>query len=327
MTLILTRREVARLLELDECIAAVEGAFRAHGEGRTAAPAVLGFAARDGSFHIKAAALESGARYFAAKINGNFFHNGERFGLPRIQGVIALCDADTGSPLALLDSIEITILRTGAATGVAATYLARPDSRVATICGCGAQGRIQLRSLARVLPLRTVHAWDVAPEMAGRFAGEMAAELGLAVTPATELESAVATSDVVVTCTPARRFFLQREWVAPGTFVAAVGADSADKQEIDPALLAANPVIVDLLEQCAAIGDLHHALAAGVMTPDDVRAELGQVVAGRRPGRMRPEEIVIFDSTGTALQDVAAAAVVYEKAVRAGVGLAVELGA
>ena len=327
MTLLLTRHDVLRLLDLDECIDLVERAFRLHGEGRALAPGVLGMPLTDGGFHIKAATLDlvGGRRYFVTKINGNFQHNPERLGKPRIQGVIALCDGNDGTPLAILDSIEITIQRTAAATAVAAKCLAAPGSAVATICGCGVQGRAQLRAITRVRPITTVHAWDLAPEVTTRFAVEMKAELGLNVTPSADLARAVRASDIVVTCTPSREFFLRREWVSPGTFVAAVGADSEVKQEIDPALLAANVVVVDLLDQCATIGDLHHALAAGVMTRDRVRAELGQVVAGVRPGRLSNEEIVIFDSTGTALQDVAVAAVVYERALSAGAGIPVAL--
>ena len=113
--------------------------------------------------------------------------------------------------------------------------------------------------------------------------------------------------------------------VAPGTFLAAVGADNPAKQEIDPALMASATVVVDVLDQCAEIGELHHALAAGLMTREQVHAELGDVVAGRRPGRTRREEITIFDSSGTALQDVAAAIAVYEKACVAGRGTEVKL--
>lgn len=327
MTLVLTRQDVVDLLDLDECITAVEGAFRAHGQGRVPPPGVLGFPMTDGGFHIKAAALELDRLYFAVKSNGNFFHNHERHGLPRIQGVIALCDGETGTPLAVLDSAEITAQRTAAATAVAARHLARPDAAVATICGCGLQGRVQLRALCRVRPLRRVFAVDTNPGEAERFARAMGPVLDLEVTALSHHAAGVAQSDIVVTCTPARRFFLRREEVRPGTFVAAVGADSEDKQEIDPELLAASGVVVDILEQCATIGDLHHAIAQGRMTRADVRAELGQVVAGTRPGRKNAAEVIVFDSTGTALQDVAAAAVVYENAVRMGRGLAVELTA
>jgi len=129
-----------------------------------------------------------------------------------------------------------------------------------------------------------------------------------------ELSGAVSRSDICVTCTPSKQFFLKREDVAPGTFVAAVGADSPEKQELDPALLVSNKIVVDNLEQCATIGDLHQALKKGLVSRDAVHAELAEVVAGRKPGRTSPEEIILFDSTGIALEDVAAAVVVYEKA-------------
>jgi ornithine cyclodeaminase/alanine dehydrogenase-like protein (mu-crystallin family) len=143
----------------------------------------------------------------------------------------------------------------------------------------------------------------------------MANELGIEVIAATNLATAARESDICVTCTPSRQAILGAGDVNAGAFVAGVGADNPDKQELDPALLARSAVVVDILDQAVTSGDLHHAIAAGVMTRDDVRAELGEVIAGRKPGRLRDDEIVIFDSTGTALQDVAAAAAVYEKAI------------
>lgn len=315
-TLLLSRAEVANLLTLDDCIAAVEDVFRRHGQGGTAPPKVLGMPAADGGFHIKAALLGVPATCFAAKLNGNFFHNQQRFAMPAIQGLIVLCDATSGFPLAVMDSIEITILRTGAATAVAARYLARPDSKVATICGCGNQGRVQLRALLRVLPLQRVYAFDTDQDQARRYADELSRETGIEVETAHNLAEAVRSSDVCVTCTPAKKFFLRQEWVAPGTFVAAVGADNEEKQELDPQLLVSNKVVADIRDQCLEIGDLHHALAQKLIERNSVHAELGEVVAGKKPGRTSPEEIAIFDSTGTALEDVAAAAMVYERAMQ-----------
>jgi ornithine cyclodeaminase/alanine dehydrogenase-like protein (mu-crystallin family) len=323
---VLTRQDVAQLLSLDDCIAAVEAAFRLVGPGRTSQPGVLSMPRDGGGFHIKAASLSGERPYFAAKVNGNFPANPERSGLPTIQGVIVLCDADDGSPLALLDSIEITTLRTAAATAVAAKHLANPGAAVAAICGCGNQGRVQLRALARVRKVLRAFAYDVVPEAARRFALEMSGELGFPVVPITRLDKAATYVDVWITCTPAHRFFLTVEHVRPGAFVAGVGADSEDKQELDPDLLARSAVVVDVLEQCAVIGELHHALSAGRMRREDVRAELVDVVACTKPGRVADDEIVVFDSTGTALEDVAAAAVVYQRALAAGRGLRVALG-
>jgi ornithine cyclodeaminase/alanine dehydrogenase-like protein (mu-crystallin family) len=240
--------------------------------------------------------------------------------------VIVLCDAERGTPLAVMDSMEITVLRTAAATAVAARYLARPDASVAAVVGCGAQGRAQLRALSRVRRLRRVLVYDVRPEAARQMADTLTTELGIPVAVSPEVAHATCGADLVVTCTPSREFLLGPAAVRPGAFVAGVGVDAEHKRELEPALLAAGAVVVDVLDQCAAFGDLHHALAAGLMTRESVRAELGQVVAGRMPGRTGPDEIVIFDSTGMALQDVAAAAAVYQRAVARGMGTPVDLG-
>ncbi|HKO67909.1 MAG TPA: ornithine cyclodeaminase family protein, partial [Burkholderiaceae bacterium] len=132
-------------------------------------------------------------------------------------------------------------------------------------------------------------------------------------------------SDIIVTCTSSNTPLLFSGDVSPGAFVAAVGADSEDKQELDAELLSTATVVTDVTEQCATIGDLHHAITARRMSPDRVHAELGEIVAGRKPGRSTADQIIVFDSTGMALQDVAAAAVVYERAARAGRGITVAL--
>lgn len=220
-----------------------------------------------------------------------------------------------------MDSIEITIRRTGAATALAAKLLARLDSQVVTICGCGSQGRNHLITLKHVIPsLSTAYAFDLDASQALSFAADLSRELRMDVTPTNDLAGAVGQSDICITCTTSRQFFLRREFVSPGTFVGAVGADSPEKQELDPGLLASSKVVVDILEQAATMGELHHALQRGLVTTSDVHAELGEVIIGRKPGRTSRDEVVIFDSTGTALQDVAVAAVVYEKAIRRGGG-------
>lgn len=148
----------------------------------------------------------------------------------------------------------------------------------------------------------------------------MAQELSIRVTPEADLIQAVSSSDVVVTCTPARKAILRKAYIRPGTFVAAIGADSPDKQELEASLLKGNKVVVDIFAQCAQVGELHHALEAGIMTREDVHGELGKVIAGKIAGRTNDEEITIYDATGTALQDAAGAALCYEKAMDTGKG-------
>ena len=326
-TIVLTGSEVRELLDLGECIGAVERVLGLPATSGASAPGVLGVHTEGGGFHIKAAAARLGRHYFAAKTNGNFPDNPARSGLPTIQGVIVLCDAVDGRPLAVLDSGEITTLRTAAATAVAARHLARTDAGVVTVVGCGVQGRAQIEALALVRPLTHVFAIDSESRVAARFATEMTRSLGLPVEPGAALADATLQSDVIVTCTPSRRPFLRPEHVAPGAFVAAVGADNPEKQEIDPELFRNATIVVDVLDQCATFGDLHHAIEAGVCDRTDVYAELGEIVGGSMPGRRSSSEIILFDSTGTALQDVAAAAVVYERAVAAGRGHVIQLGA
>jgi ornithine cyclodeaminase/alanine dehydrogenase-like protein (mu-crystallin family) len=316
-TLLLNRSDVRNLLSLTESIDAVEKAFRWEGEGKIPAPGILGVRTQSGGLHVKTGCLSGTKTYVAAKLNTNFPQNCVRFGLPTIQGVIVLYDANNGRLLAVLESIEITIQRTAAATAVAAKYLARRNSSVVTICGCGEQGRAHVRALSLMLPLRKVHAFDVQPNASLRFATELSRELQIEIEPVQTVPCAIRNSDVVVTCTPATEFFVRKEDVAPGTLVAAVGADDSHKQEIDPALLASAKVVADNIGQVCSIGDTHHAIAAGLMRKEGIYGELSEIVTGRKPGRTSDDEITIFYSTGVAIEDAAAATLVYEKACAA----------
>ena len=322
--LVLSRSDIARLMAYEDYVVAVEAAFVAAENGRAVAPPAAALHVPDGSFHAKGAALLGKGAVTAIKINGNFPGNPVANGLPTVQGVIYLADGQNGRPLAVMDSIEVTINRTAAATTLAARHLARPDSRIVTICGAGVQGRIQLIAIAAEARLERVHIWDAKAEAAERLAREMSPALKLDIRATTDL-SVTRQSDIIVTCTSARQAFLTRDLVKPGTFISAVGADNADKQEIDPGLYAASIAVVDSLEQAVEIGDLHHALAAGAVTTGHVHATLGEILAGAKPGRRDPAAITLFDSTGMGLQDVAAAAAIYRCALASGAGTRLSL--
>ena len=324
-TLLLSRSEVADLLSIEEYIAAVEQVFKLYGEGKTHPPGIWRCTRTIAVFTSKPGLLELDRSFFAAKINANFPQNAKRFGLPLIQGAVFLADAQNGYPLAIMDSMEITIRRTGAATAVAAKYLARPGSKSILICGCGNQGRVSIQALSKIFSLKHVFAYDIDSIQARRFANELSAELKIAVETTSDLGEAMKRSDICVTCTPSTQFFLKQDYVQPGTFLAAVGADSETKQELEPTLLAQHKTVVDILDQCASIGELHHAIASDLMSKQNVHAELGEVVAGIKPGRTSSDEIIIFDSTGMALQDVIAASTLYKKAVDKGIGRTLDL--
>jgi ornithine cyclodeaminase/alanine dehydrogenase-like protein (mu-crystallin family) len=319
-TLLLRRSDIEGLLTLHECIGAVENIFRLQGEGKIPTPGILGVKAPAGGLHVKAGLLPGDRNYLVAKLNANFPGNNAHFGLPTIQGVIAVFDAENGVPVAILDSIDITIKRTAAASAVAAKHLARKDSSVATICGCGQQGRAQLRAVLLVLPITKIYAFDVDEHAAINFRNELLPELKVDIELVRDLAGAIQKSDVCITCTTANESFVCKEDVSPGTFIAAVGADNEDKQEIDPALIASAKVVADSLDQSCAIGDVHHAIARGLMRKEDIYAELCEIVAGQKIGRVADEEIIVFDSTGIAIEDAVAAAAVYERALADGIG-------
>ena len=306
-TLIITRQDVRRVMQPTDYRAAVELGFRAGAMGKASAPQPMHLPAECGGFHAKGASISLGRDYAAVKINGNFPGNPVKHGLRTIQGAIVLADGGNGAVLAIIDSVEVTIQRTAAASALAASLLARPDSNTLLICGCGEQGRAHATALCAVMPIKRCLLWD--REIG--IAEALAAELGAVAVQ--DVQSAAEQADVIACCTTAREPFLDLGMVRPGTFIAAVGADNPDKNEIAPTLMAAARVVTDATTQCVEMGDLHHAIAAGRMTRANVCAELGELLVGEKAGRTSPDEIIIFDSTGTGLQDVAVAAAIYER--------------
>jgi ornithine cyclodeaminase/alanine dehydrogenase-like protein (mu-crystallin family) len=313
VTLILTRLDIQALMEAPDWLDAVEQGFRALAEGKAESPTPMHLQMEGGAFHAKGASLRSGRPCIAVKLNGNFPENPTLRALPTIQGAVLLCDGIDGRLLAILDSGEVTLRRTAAASALAARLLARRNSQSLMICGCGEQGLAHFEALRGLFPIRSCFAWDKDPgkaeAMAKRFDG---------VEAVSELAKAAQMSEIIVTCTSSGQAFLEDHHISPGTFIAAVGADSPAKSEIAPGLMARARIVVDSLDQCAAMGDLRLAIAAGTMGRNDVHAELAQIVTGARQGRTSDEEIFLFDSTGTAIADVASAAFVHQRAIAHG---------
>ena len=325
-TLVLSRRDIAVWMQVGDYLEAVETGFRAAAEGKAHSPPPMEIEGDGGTFHGKGASLQLDRLYVALKLNGNFPGNPERLGLPTIQGAILLFDGGTGEVLAVMDSIEVTLRRTAAATALAARYLARPESETLLVCGCGSQAVAQIDALRGVLPVRQILLWDQDEGRAEALAERLREEAEIEARSCRALQEAAAGSDAIVTCTTSRTPILASAAVRDGTFIAAVGADSPEKSEIEPELMARSLVVADVLGQCVAMGDLRHAIEAGAMAERDVHAELGQLVTGRRTGRSDDDQICLFDSTGTALQDVAAAATIFERAMSEAGGLSIDLG-
>jgi alanine dehydrogenase len=318
--LILTRTDTEGLLALDVCIAAVTEAFRSHGEGEALTGSRRHVPAPGGGFHV---AIGGTPELLSVKVNGHFAP-AEEGGRSRMGGAIYLADATSGEPVALVDSRAVTLVRTAAATAVAVRYLAQPGARTALLVGAGRQARGQIEALQLSMSPGHLSVWDRHPERATE-AVEFARSLGIDAVAVDEIGPAARSSDVIVTATPARGPILDDADVPPGALVVALGADQPGKQELDPALLVRAKVVVDITEQCATSGELAGAIQAGLMTVDDVHAGLGEVVAGIKPGRADAAETFVFDSTGTGLQDAAAARVIVDAARRLGRGVEIQL--
>jgi len=319
---ILREGDVRAALDMASCIDAVDRAFAAYSTGRAELPSVIHLDVPEtkGEIHVKAGHLH-GAPFYAVKAASGFY------GLEpaAIDGMVAVFDARDGSPAAfLLDHGYVTDVRTGAAGGVAARHLAPERVETVAVIGTGLQARHQLDALAVVRPgFEHVRVWGRNREHATRCVDDLLARPGLPedcrYAVAETVEEAVEDADVVVTCTASREPLVRAEWLKRGVLVTALGSDGADKQELDVDVFArADLVVVDSRDQCAQIGELHHALDAElVLSPDDA-TELGEICAGSRPGRASAEQTIVCDLTGVGVQDVAAANVVMERIGDAG---------
>ena len=304
--------EIRGLVGQKEALEAVEKAFRALARGQVTQPPPLGMelVEQRGEVHVKGAYLQ-GEEVFAMKVASGFYRNPER-GLPTGSGMVLVFDSDTGFPLGLLrDNGYLTELRTGGA-GALATRLLAPDRplRVAVI-GAGSQARYQIQAMARVRTLRELRVWSPIPDEVDRYCREMEAVLDVPAEGAPSPRDAVAGVDLVVTVTPSREPILQAGWLERGATVVAVGSDGPEKQELAAEILGeAGKVVVDSRDQCLRLGETHHAVEAGLMAPEAIHAELGDVLIGKRPGR-EGDELIVCDLTGVGAQDAALAGAVW----------------
>jgi alanine dehydrogenase len=311
-TLLINRSLIQQQLTFADYIKAVEDVHALHARGKVIAPGMLHADADNGEYHIKTGGVKGSTSYFGLKANGGFFQNQKNEGLPNILGIIYLSNASNGYPLAILDSVEISKKRTAAATAVAAKYLAPTGEIRLGMVGYGTQAGMQIEAMMSIKKVKEI-------SLAGRdgakvkaFAKTVAEKFNISGKVVSE-KILAETSNVIITCTPSTNYFIKREWIQPGTFIGAVGADSPGKNELEPSLMASAKIVADIKSQVIRVGESQHAIREKLITPDSIYAELGELIIGTKKGRTSNEEIFIYDSTGTALQDVAVAALLYEK--------------
>ncbi len=317
-TVLLTQREVTDLISMEEAVNSVEEAFKLHAIGKAQMPPKVYLTFESGDLRAMPAQLMG---YAALKWVNSHPGNPEK-GLPTVMAVLILNDPATGFPLAIMDATYLTSLRTGAAGGVAAKYLARKDSKILGFVGCGTQAYFQLEALLHVREADEVRAFDISSKAAERFAN-YCSRVGVDCDIVDARKACMC--DILVTSTPSTKPVVKSEWVEAGTHINAIGADAPGKQELEIDLLKRAKIVVDDMEQALHGGEINVAVARGELGKEDIHATLGEVVAGLKPGRENQEEITIFDSTGLAIQDVAVAKIVYENAVARDVGMRVRL--
>jgi ectoine utilization protein EutC len=320
---ILTESELRLLVPLDlAAVDCVASAFAALADGTVVMPPILrlDIADHNGEVDVKTAYVP-GLSSFAIKISPGFFDN-PKLGLPSVNGLMVLFSARTGLVEALLlDNGYLTDVRTAAAGAVAARALSRPDSRSVAVLGAGVQARLQLEALTLVRPVERAAIWARDPAKAEAAAAELALRLGIPVTYVPDARNAVRAADIVVTTTPATRPILLGHWLMPGQHVTAMGSDAEHKNELDPLIIPLGaPYVADSLTQVRRLGELHHAIAAGVVPADMPAPTLGEILRGRAAGRASPGAVTVCDLTGTGVQDTAIATLARERATAAGAG-------
>lgn len=321
---ILSESELRAVIKLDhDAITCVERAFESLATRRVVMPPILRLDIEDsnGEVDVKTAFVP-GLDSFAIKISPGFFDN-PKLGLPSVNGLMVLFSARTGLVEAvLLDNGYLTDLRTAAAGAVAAKHLAREDARTTAIIGAGVQAGLQLEALSLIRPIERARVWARDAAKAARFAENAAGKLGIEIEAAPSAEAAVRTADVVVTTTPSVAPLVEKEWLSPGQHITAMGSDAEHKNELSPAIIgAADLYVCDHREQCARLGELHHALEAGFVDPKTIFPELGEIIAGKSAGRPSAAAITVADLTGTGVQDTAIATLAYARAVGNGAGM------
>ncbi|MEM3697275.1 MAG: ornithine cyclodeaminase family protein [Candidatus Bathyarchaeia archaeon] len=312
MTLFLSDTDVQRLLTMREAIDAVEEAFKELQRGEVIIPERTTLILKNGSISQMSAYLKR-MRIATTKVFGIFPRN-VKYNLPTTVATLLVYDLETGKVATVMDAAYLTALRTGAVSGVASKYLSRKDSKNVGIIGCGMQGRTQLLAVKEVREIEKVRAFDKVSSTKETFAEEMSKKLGIDVLPADSSKDAVKDADIAITATTSAEPVIKGEWISGGIHINAIGSYYPNARELDTETIVKSKLVVDLrkaaLEEA---GDVILPIKEGAITEKHIYAELGEIVTGKKPGRIADDEITVFKSVGLAIQDAAVARVIIEK--------------
>lgn len=326
MALLISRDNVTKVLEMSECIDAVEKAFAELASGTAHMPLRINITPPDGlSVYMPAYLSQMGA--LGCKVVTVYKNNPTKHNMPTTIGKVLLQDIETGDVTCIMDGGYLTAVRTGAASGVAIKYLARSDKRqIAGIFGAGVQAKTQLWAMAVVRDLARAYVYDVVDEAATKFIKEMSAKLDLEIARADSPIQILQEADIICTATSSPTPLFDGNQVKPGVHINGIGSHTPNTRELDSAIIKRSRVIADSYQACLSeAGDIMIPIQEGVIDKSHLHAELGEVIIGKKPSRSDAKEITLFKSNGLAIQDVACAKLVYEKALQSGIGIEVKL--
>ena len=324
--LVISEAQVKGLLDLDELIAALEHAHIQFSAGRVVMPVRLVVPLPEVQGRITSMpAFMSEGKALGIKII-SYFRDNPKQALPPILATISLYSAETGAIEVLMDGVYITAIRTACASAMATKALARPETPVLGILGAGTQARTHIRALSRVRSIERVLIWSPSRVNAIYVKEELEGELGIEIHPQESAEAVVREADILTTVTDAAEPVLEAEWLKPGVHINAVGSHRPEAREMGSDTVKRSTVVVDSLDAInTECGDILLAVKEGAITSDHLRGEIGEVLSGAKPGRTGDDEITLYKSVGIAAQDVAAASLVYRRALEQGVGTEVEM--
>ncbi len=319
----LNRKEVESLLDMKETLKVVEEAFRQHGLKKVQMPSklYLYFKNHNGDLRTMPAYLEE-QDITGVKIV-NVHPDNPKKGLPTVMALVILNSTQTGAPLAIMDGTYLTDMRTGAAGGVAVKHLARRNSKTVGFVGTGNQARTQLLAISEILDIQEIKATSSTEKQTLAFKEDMEIEIECEITAKKSIKE-VCDCDILVTTTPSREPIVMDEWISDGTHINAIGADAPGKEEIDPRILMRARIVVDDIAQASHSGEINVPFSKGLLSEKDIFCELGEIITGKKKARTRDSDITVFDSTGLAIQDVATANMVYQKALKEKMGISLE---
>jgi len=327
MVLILSRKHIESVLTMKESIAAVEEAFRELALKTAQMPtrASLSVLDKEGWMGAMPAYLgKAGA--LTTKIVTSYENNPARHKLPTIMAVIVLNDPETGRTEAVLEGSYITAVRTGAVSGVATEYLAKKDATTVGIFGAGTQAQTQLEAVMAVRNIESVLVHDIAPEKTARFSEQMSQRLRIEVRAEDDRERVAEESEIIITASTSKVPVFKGASLRQGTHINAIGSFTPDARELDDSTILRAKIVVDSLDAALAeAGDLLIPMRAGIFQRNQIHAELGEIIAGRKKARENDLEITVFKSVGLGIQDAAVARLAYVKATRMGIGDKIEL--